>query len=319
MFEWVLFFFIFLIILILLIYNIIDHNEDKVLFYPSRRKNWKPEIEYKKVFINVKDPKDVVYFSRDRKNKCEYISGWHFDNFKNAKTIMFAHGNSGCINQRRYIIDMCHKFKLNLFVFDYRGYGSSDSHPNKIFLREDGELAYEYLHYACKIPNSKIIIWGESIGGVAAVHTASKYNCGGLILICSFSSLDDIAIYNLKGASRTAVEYLTSLLSFKMDMIPLKSHMKDVKCPVAIIHSYQDELVPYACSWINYHSVGHKNKMHVKIRGGHASPEIKSEQLRKVFNFFDMKLDNLSSNVDISEILTDLKTFAKRHNNFMSE
>ena len=314
MHQWFLAAIVIILILVVLIYNIVYWSEDKILYFPSKKKYWTPDIPYHKVYINVDDAQDVVYNSKDRRNSCEYISAWHFDNFPKAKTVLFAHGNSGNITHRRYIIDMCYKFGLNLLVFDYRGYGKSDSHPNKIFLREDGELAFIYLTKVAKIPNRKIVIWGESIGGVSAVWVASRHKCGGLILICTFSSLDDILVYKCEGASRKAAEYFTGLLSFKLDMIPLKKYLKQVTCPVAIVHSFEDELIPYSCSWINYHSIAHKRKMHVKIRGGHASPKIRSRQLRKILDYFNVNIDD---RVDVSEILADLQTFAKRHNNFI--
>ena len=92
----------------------------------------------------------------------------------------------------------------------------------------------------------------------------------------------------------------------------------DVKCFVAIIHSVEDEMIPYKCSWINYNSIPHSNKMHIKIKGGHSSPNIKSEQLLELFNFCDLSLSNMSSDVDISEMLENLRTYAEKHNNFMS-
>lgn len=315
--EWVLIFFVILLLLTILIYNIVNQNEDKALYYPSKKRFWKPKVNYKSVYINVKDSRDVVYNAKDRREDREYISGWHFDNFKGAKTICFSHGNTGNISHREYIIRICMKFKMNLLVYDYRGFGESSSSPNKIYLREDGELAYEYLHYNCNIPHKQIIVWGESLGGIAAVWTANKYKCGGLILICTFSSLDDAISYQFKGASKSAVKFLTSLLSYKVDMVPLKEYLTEVECPVVIIHSNEDDMIPYACSWINYHSVKHSNKLHVRIKGGHASPDIKSDQLREIFEFCDLSLDDLSSDINISDMLENLRTVAEKYNHFI--
>lgn len=315
--EYFFIFFIILFLLIILIYNIVNRNEDKALYYPSRKRFWTPNVNYKSVYINTKDSKDVVFKSRDRKKKCDYISGWHFSNFKGADCVLYHHGNTGNKSHRQYIIDICMKFKMNLFVVDYRGFGTSDGYPTKDFLREDGEISYEYLHYHCQIPHKKIIIWGESLGGIPAVWTASKFKCKALILICTFSSLDDAINYRFKGASRAGVKFLTNLLSYKIDTVPLKHYLTEVTCPVAIIHSSEDDLIPYACSWINYHSVKHANKLHVRIKGGHASPDIKSHQLREIFEFCDLSLDDLSSDVDISGMLENLRTVAEKYNHFI--
>jgi len=316
MFKWFLIFILVVILILLAFYNILVWTEDKVLYYPSKKRIYSPKMPHKHVYINVSDPEDVCYYSRDKSKGYDYISGWWFNNFPGAKTVLFCHGNSGNITHRKYIIDICQKFKLNLFVYDYRGFGKSDSFPYKTFFKEDGEAAYEFLRYKCKIPSKKIILWGESVGGVAASWIASKYKCSGLILMCTFSSLDDILTYKFDGKGQQAIKILTGFARMRTDTLPIKEYIKDVKCPVIVIHSNKDELIPYTCSWINYHNISHKNKMHVKIKGGHSSPDIKSYQCKKIFEFCDIPLDHLESNY-ISFILQDLKTFAKKHNNFM--
>ena len=315
MFKW---FFIFLLVLILIFivfYNVLKWTEDKVLYYPSRKCVWRPDCDYVQVYINVKDSDDVCYSRRKKSCKKEYISGWHFNNYPGAKTILFCHGNSGNISHRKYIIDICRRLHLNLFVFDYRGYGKSDSFAYKTFVKEDGEAAYEYLRYYCGIKPKNITIWGESIGGYPASWIASKYSCNSLILMCTFSSLDDIMSYKFSGTGQKAIKVLTGLASYQNDMLSIKDCLLKIKCPIAIIHSNKDELVPYECSWVNYHSIKHDNKMHFKIKGKHASPHIRKSQFRKVFEFCDIKISCCDE--EIKCILDDLKTFAERHNNFM--
>ena len=318
MLNWILIFFIIVILLLVCLYNIINANEDKALFFPSKRKGWKPKVPYREVFLNVKDRNDVCY-RKDRKKNQEYIVCWHFNNFPGKKCCIFSHGNSGNLSHRQYIVDMCTDLKLNLLIYDYRGFGESDSYPSKKFIKEDAEIAFEYLTKHCAIPNKEIIIWGESLGGLAAVWTAHKYECGGLILFSTFSSLDDAITYRYKkGGTKTAAKLLTDFLSFRMDMLPLKHYLRKVKCPVVVVHSEEDTMIPYACSKINFHSIRHKKKLHVKIKGDHSSPNITSDQLKKIFDFCELPLDDLSSDVDITELLQDLRGFAKKHNNFMS-
>ena len=315
--KWLIIFLLIIILLLILFYNIVNHNEDKILFFPSKKCVWTPKCDYREVFINVNDCKDIVYNEKHKKKDCEYICGWHFNNCKYNKTVVHYHGNSGSIANRGYIVDICRKFKLNLFLFDYRGYGKSCSYPHKTFLREDGELAYKYIRDVANVPSKNIILWSESLGGISASYTASRNKCGGLILLCSFSSLDDILKYKFKGGSRAAATFLTSILACKMDMIPVKEYLTKVNCPVVVIHSDKDELISYKCSWINYHSITHKNKLHIKIKGGHASPDIKSYQLKEIFEFCNLDFDNISSDVNVSEILENLKRVAAKYHNFI--
>ena len=207
MINWILIFFILLILVMIIVYNVINQNEKHALYYPSKKKVWKPDIKYKTVYMNVDDLNDVVYSDKKRKTKSEYISTWYFNNFPGAKTIMFCHGNTGNITHRQYIINICHRFGLNLIVFDTRGFGKSDGVPHKFFLREDGEIVYNFLRHHEDVPAEEIIIWAESLGCVAGVWTASRHKCGGLILLCSFSSLDDAIGHRFKGKSKTCFVY----------------------------------------------------------------------------------------------------------------
>lgn len=299
-----------IIILFIFFYNILNWTEDKALYYPSKKMVWKPNNRYKEVYINVKDINDICYSKRDKKKKCDYIHGWHFNQFKNRKTILYCHGNTGNISNRSYIIDLCQKFRLNLFIFDYRGFGKSDSFPYKKFVKEDGECAYDYLKNYCNIPSKKIIIWGESLGGIAAVWVASRNNCSSLILLSTFSSLDDILIERCEGTSKKITKFLTMIASMKMYLIPLKNYIQKVKCPVVIIHSKDDDMIPYKCSKINYDNIQHDNKMHIKIKGSHSSPKITKKDLHTLFQFCDLSLEGCDTH-NISGMLKKLETAAE--------
>jgi alpha-beta hydrolase superfamily lysophospholipase len=57
-------------------------------------------------------------------------------------------------------------------MFDYRGYGKSYGSigkENDIYM--DGEAAYQYILSRGTKPEN-IIIWGQSLGGAVAIHTA---------------------------------------------------------------------------------------------------------------------------------------------------
>lgn len=316
MYQWFLVFILLIILLLVVLYNVVNYVEPHALYYPSKKTVWRPKIPYKQVYINVNDVKDVVENKNSKNRKADYICAWHFNNFDGRKTVMFCHGTTGNISHRKYIIDICHKFKLNLLLFDTRGYYKSSAFPDKLFLREDGEVAFKYLRDFCQIKSNEIIVWGESLGGVPAVWVASKYNCGGLILLSTFSSLDDLIVNNLEGYKKTGASIATKILSYQMDMIPLKDYMKYVKCPIAVIHSDEDDLIPYICAQNNYKNISHNNKIFITIKGGHSSPEIRSDQLKEVFDFCSLPLD-YSSDVDVSEMLGSLRTVAAKYHNFI--
>jgi len=317
MIIWLFFIALFLVLLIV-VYNSVPWAEKKGLFYPSKNHRWQPELSYDNVYINVKNTNDVYHKIPKNKYCTDYIHGWHFNQFPGHKTLMFCHGNSGNISHRSYIIDICRQFELNLFIFDYRGFGNSSGEPSKKNLKKDGEAAYRYLTEYNGIEANEIVIWGESLGGFVAVWTASKFPCRSLILLSTFSGLDDaITNYFKSGIKRSLAYGYSSLVSLRYDIMPNRKYIGKVKCPVAILHSTDDDIIPYKCAKINYDSVDHKSKVLIPIKGKHSSPVITTEDLTNLFMFCDIPLPVYSRVCDVDSMLEDIKTVAERHHNFM--
>ncbi len=303
-------------VILIVIFVSVPWAEKKALFLPSKNWIWTPSCPYKNIYLNAENGK--VHTSKPMSScKDEYINGWHFDNFPRNKTVMYCHGNSLNISNRSYIIDICHKFKLNLFIFDYRGFGKSSGKPTKRNLRKDGETAYKYLTKECGIKSKKIIIWGESLGGITAIWTASKYSCQSLILLCTFSGLDDAITYYFEPGVKQSLAYTyANMVSMRYDIMPNRKYIRRVKCPVAILHSKKDDIIPYECAKILYKNINHDAKVLITIKGGHSSPIIRKEQLKELFNFCDIPYEEHD---DIDKMLKDLETVAERHHKFIDK
>ena len=310
------------LILFVLFYNILIWSEEKILFYPTRKMTYKPNISYDNLYINSYDVNDVCRGEKSEKYKdprYSYVNAWHFNNFKGRKTVIFCHGNSGNISHRKYIIDICQQFKLNLIIFDYRGFGKSSGIPSKDNVKNDGETVYKYLRQYEKPKN--IIVWGESLGGIAAVRIASKYKCRSLILLSTFSGLDDAIIYTQEkdSAKRSMARLVAYMASWKLDVLPSRDVIKHVKCPVAIMHSKDDDMIPYKCAKILYRNVTHYSRVLIPIKGTHSSPIITQEQLNQLFMFCDLALPEYRHKCDIDGLLKELETVAEKHHLFMDE
>ena len=269
--SYILIFLFTLILFLFLCISLILGYQHSVLFAPSSILSSKPEIEYSNLYL------DMVGKIHDKKPGGKYINLWHFIFNENGQTVLFCHGNSGNISKRSYIIDLCANLKLNLVLFDYRGYGESTGLPNPKSICEDGISVYEYLIKQCNPSN--IIVWGESLGGAVATHIASNRKVSRLILMCTFSSLDDVLRYS-KGSP-----WLIKLLKLTTDTLPNKHKISKIKCPIAILHSQNDDIIPYQCGKILYDSISHANKLFIKIDGPHSIPEITHTQLSELLCF----------------------------------
>lgn len=252
------------IILVILGYIIafIYGSSEQIIFLPRRRYITRPKIPYKKVMIE------------DR------LSAWHFHNFPGKKTVLFCHGNYGNISYNDFFIDICHLQELNLLIFDYSGYGHSHGIPSQNTVIDDGERAYFYLRKF--VDPADIIVWGMSMGGAIAVYIASRNPCSSLILQSTFSSLDDIVI---DSQIAPYAAFLLGTLGVLVDKMPSKNRIGYVQCPIAIMHSRDDRLIPFSNAQRLYDNISHSCKKFIEIKGGHISPVISNQILKNLFTF----------------------------------
>ncbi|MFC1482978.1 alpha/beta hydrolase, partial [Candidatus Margulisiibacteriota bacterium] len=150
-------------------------------------------------------------------------------------TIIFCHGNAGNISHRLEKIQILYNLDLNIFIFDYRGYGKSKGKPSETGLYKDVAAAFDYLTYQRNISGNTIILYGESIGGCVAIDLAQKVTARALITEETFTSIHDMATIHYPFIPRF-------MISSQFDAL---SKIKNVDCPKLIIHSVDDEIVPY--------------------------------------------------------------------------
>jgi uncharacterized protein len=297
---------VFLLLVIAIVIAITWWLTYRVLFCPSRKLIWTPDVEYQDLYLKIDDDSGTYYPASHRpKEPC--INMWYMNNYPGKNVVLYFHGNSGNISHRDYIVDIARKFELNLLLIDYRGYGRSDGTPTAKGICRDSICAYEFLRK--KHPPEKIIVWGESLGGCAAIHVAAHRPCKCLLLLSTFASLDD-AIHHMnapKWVSRPIGYAVKSIV----DPIPSKEWISKVKCPVAIMHSHEDELISHINGKILYDHVSHNNKLFISIDGKHACPDIKEGQLTDLFNFAEIDIC-VTDQKTICEILKALKTIADR-------
>ncbi len=164
------------------------------------------------------------------------LHGWFVPAGPAAPTILFMHGNGGNISYLLETLATAHRIGYNMFVFDYRGYGLSQGSPNEEGTYRDAMAAWTFLTSEKRIPARTIILQGRSLGGSVAAWLATHVTPAGLIVESSFTSVPDIA-------SDAYPFFPVRLLSrFRYSTI---EYVREATCPVLVIHSTDDEIVPY--------------------------------------------------------------------------
>jgi len=194
------------------------------------------------------------------------VSGWYLPHPQADKTLLFFHGNGGNVSHRGNSLYIFHKLKLNVLIIDYPGYGQSEGIPTEKGLYQSANSAWHYLISEKKVEPKKIIIFGRSLGGAVAVDLASRVNAGAVILESTFSSVQDV------------VDRIFPLIS---DFIYLRysfdsiNKINNVTAPILMIHSPNDEVIPFVLGEKLYRAVVSEKKF-LQIEGGHNDGFMKS-------------------------------------------
>lgn len=168
------------------------------------------------------------------------IHGWYLpaaSDRRNARHILFLHGNGGRLSDRLYTLETLHGLGHAVLIIDYRGYGLSGGTPSESGLYLDAEAAWGYLADVRGIAADDVIIYGRSLGGAIATALAARHRPGGLVLESTFTRLADIA------AERYPWLPVRWLLRSKYDSV---ARVARLRCPLFIAHSPDDDIVPYA-------------------------------------------------------------------------
>lgn len=226
------------------------------------------------------DFEEVVFESEDGLQ----LSGWYLPAEQDAPTVLYCHGNGGNIMHCLDGIKMFHDLGLNCFIFDYRGYGRSKGKPSEEGTYRDVRAAYNWLTGNKQLTADEIIVFGRSLGGTIAAYLASQVPVGGLVIESAFTSYPDI------GQKLYPYFPVRLFARFKYSTIEYLSH---VSCPLMLIYSKDDEIVPFEFGLRLYESAK-EPKEFIEISGGHNDCFLASADIYK--NAWVRWLDSLGGN-----------------------
>jgi thioredoxin len=182
--------------------------------------------------------------------------------------LLFCHGNAGNITDRYEFIQMLVQLRVNLLIFDYRGYGKSEGSPSEEGVYKDARAAWDYLTETRGLSAGKIILFGESLGGAVAIDLARQVEPGGLIVQSSFTSIGDMASLLMPGVPRF-------LLRTTMDSL---SKIPNVSCPKLFVHSKTDEVVPFSLGRRLFEAARYPKQFYEVQNAGHNDTHIAGGQ-----------------------------------------
>ena len=108
-----------------------------------------------------------------------------------STTLLWAHGNGVSIARRPHVLQALTARGLDVLAFDYRGCGRSTGRPSEAGLYRDAVAAYDS-ERARGVPPSRIVAFGESLGGVVALDLATRRPCAGVAVVSTLTHVRDL-------------------------------------------------------------------------------------------------------------------------------
>lgn len=190
----------------------------------------------------------------------EKTHGWYIPLEKESRgCVLFSHGNAGNIADRLESCELFRNLGFDVFVYDYGGYGQSTGKPSEKRCYADIRAAWHYLSFERAIPDSRIVLFGRSLGGGPTAQLATEVKPGAIILESTFASIAQVAkrtfpILPMKLLLRTKFESIKKVSSFS--------------APLLVAHSPEDDVIPYENGKLLFEAAK-EPKTFFEMRGSH--------------------------------------------------
>ena len=198
----------------------------------------------------------------------ERLHGWYIPAVDSRGVLLFFHGNAGNISHRLDSLKIFHELGLDTLIIDYRGYGQSTGKTSEQGTYLDAQAAWDYLINTRGVPADQIIVFGRSLGGAVGAWLGVQHTPAAVIIESSFTSGVDMAhrLYPF-----LPVRLITRL------QYPVADYAARLDCPVLVVHSRHDEIIPFTMGQAIYATVKQQKKF-LELRGDHNNGFIISQR-----------------------------------------
>lgn len=181
---------------------------------------------------------DELYFNSDDTTR---IRAWHLQHEKPKGTVLYLGGNGFLLAISRDILTSIYNQKVNVFAFDYRGYGQSAGKPSVKGIKRDAQSAYNYIIEKVRVQQQNLIIHGHSMGSFFALWLANNNPAAAVVLESPITNVEDLT-------DRLVPWMVKPFISFEIDpQLANENNLTEIiklQKPVLIISGENDNITP---------------------------------------------------------------------------
>ena len=184
----------------------------QLMLHPAKTITATPQAKYDEIHFDVTE------------TGVPQLDGWWIPAEPGARwsgdTVLYLHGADGSLSDCVNHLDALHALGINVFAFDYRGYGkSAGPHPDDARMSADADAAWSYLMGMRNVGASDIVIYGTGAGASLAAELAARHAPAGVVL----DGPSDTARKIIGSDARAKVLPMWLLLTQRFDPAPVLS------------------------------------------------------------------------------------------------
>lgn len=187
------------------------------------------------------------------------IHGLWWGQPEGSPAVLFLHGNAQDVYQWAPVHEELAELECRMLLIDYRGYGKSEGEPHEHGLYSDGRAALDWLR-SQGVDERDIVVFGKSLGGGVACGVCPGLPLRGLVLESTFTSLKSVArnLFPFTPGEKPAPHVYNS-----------KERLRDIHCPVLVIHGDSDTLIPVSEGLALFEAAGEPKELYIVEGAGH--------------------------------------------------
>lgn len=117
-----------------------------------------------------------VRFGDDVAGQPQLTGWWIPAGLPTDPTVLMLHGQDGSMSDALPAAKALHDARLNILLFDYRGYGQSGGgHPTAQKMAADASSALNYLNVTRGVPHSSTVVYGAELGASLATQLCRQH------------------------------------------------------------------------------------------------------------------------------------------------
>ena len=252
-----------------------------LFFYPQKKLVRTPAavgLEYEDIWLETSD--GVV------------LHGWRLPAIgKPWATVVHFHGNAENISTHLASVYWLPAEGVEVFLFDYRGYGMSEGVSELEGLHTDVVESVEYVARLKRGTSQCIIVYGQSLGGSVALtalaSTPLRDELSAIVVESAFSDYRKIARDKLDNFWLTWLFKMPLSLTINNEFSPIEAIEKLNPTPILLIHGKHDPVVPFYHAKLLYEAAGVPKLLWQTESMGHSDAFSKTKYRRSFIDYLN--------------------------------